>query len=91
MPFLKAYVRGVPGFLAESAASLLNQVCKYMQESGKTIQLGETMATSPRTRFRFVQGEPIPGEEEHYESERWQIVDVECRCDNCGSKASERM
>ncbi len=58
-------IRDVPGFLAEDAARLLNHVCDYMLDSGNVIKLGETMAVSSRSRFRFIKSEAIPGEEEH--------------------------
>ena len=82
-------MRDVPGFLGEDAGRFLNSVCDYMLDSGSVIKLGETMAISPRTRFRFIKPDPIPGEEEHYEVERWQIVDVEGCCEECCLKPSE--
>lgn len=82
-------VRGVPNFLAESAASLLRYACDYMIDSGREVRLGEVMATTERTRFRFVKSKPIPGEEHHYEVERWEIVEVDVPCDDCGSTAAE--
>lgn len=82
-------VRDVPGFLAESAASILRHVCNYMIESGNEVRLGEVIATSDRTHFRFVKPQPIPGEESHYEYERWQIFEVDNRCDGCGTAPVE--
>ena len=82
-------IRGIPGFLAKDAARLLNEVSEYMQETKTPVRLGETMETSPRTAFRFVKGDPIPGNECHYEEERWQLVDIEARCDCCGKKSHE--
>jgi len=82
-------VRGVPGFLAESAASLLRNACDYMLTSGREVHLGEVMATSERTRFRFVKSQPIPGEEEHYAVERWQIVEVDVPCEEYGCTPAE--
>lgn len=78
-------MRNVPGFLAESAAKILREVCNYMADSGKKVSVGEAMATSERTVFRFVTAEPIPGQENHYETERWQIIEVECQCEECGT------
>ncbi len=83
-------MRHVPAFLADAAAGLLRQVCGYMLESGTSIRADETMSTSPRTRFKFVKPEPMPGEEGHYESERLQIVDHEPVCDCCRLEGSER-
>ena len=83
-------IRDIPNFVGGYALVLLRQVCEYMLDSGKVIRLGETMSISPPMGFRFVQSVPIPGEEDHYATERWQIVDVECCCDKCGLKPSER-
>ncbi len=81
-------IRGVPDFLAEDAARLLKLVARYMKTN--RVKLGETMATSPRTAFRFVKAAPIPGNEDHYEDERWQIVDVETACECCGLRSHEK-
>ena len=87
--FPEIEVRDVPDFLAESAAALLRSVCNYMLDEAVHIKPGETMATSPQTRFRLVKPEPLPGEEDHYTVERLQIVDVEQICESCGLKESE--
>jgi hypothetical protein len=79
-------IRSVPSFLAEPAAALLRHVSDYMRKPGVTVRVGETMETSPRTRFRFVKSAPILGEEHHYIVERWQIVELDDQpCDTCGS------
>jgi Domain of unknown function (DUF4261) len=77
-------VRGVPDFLAESVAGLIRHVCDYMLDEAVSIKPGETMQTSPRTRFQLIKPEPLPGEEDHYTVERLQIVDVEHICEHCG-------
>jgi hypothetical protein len=84
-------VRDVPNFLAESAVELVRHVCDYMLDSGVRIEPGETMALSPRTRFRLVAAEPSPGEEGHYDVECLRIegMDQECDCEFCRPKASE--
>jgi hypothetical protein len=82
-------VREVPDFLAEFAAGLIRHVCDYMLDAGVRINPGETMATSDRTRFRFIKAEPEGGDENHYTVERLRIVDVEHMCDCCGLKSSE--
>jgi hypothetical protein len=81
-------MRHVPAFLAEAAAGLLREVCDYMLETGRRIESGHTMSTSSRTRFKFVTPEPMQGDEDHYESERLQIVDHEPLCDCCGFRAA---
>ena len=78
----------MPDFLAESAAALIQRVCNYMLEQAVCIKPGETMATSPRTRFRLIKAEPFPGAEDHYTVERLQIVDVEHVCECCGMRES---
>lgn len=82
--FPEVEVRHIPDFLAEPAADLIRHVCDYMLDTGTRIRPGETMETSPRTRFRLVRAEPLPGEEDHYTVECLQIVDVEHTCDSCG-------
>jgi hypothetical protein len=64
---------------------ILRGACGYMIDSGKKVSLGETMATSARTMFRFAKAEPIPGQDNHYATERWQIVEIECQCEECGA------
>jgi hypothetical protein len=82
--YLEVEVRGVPDFLAESAAELIRHVCDYMLDEMIRIKPGETMESSPRTRFQLIKAEPLPGEEDHYTVERLQIVDVEHVCEYCG-------
>jgi hypothetical protein len=82
--------RHMPDYLAESAAGLIRHVCDYMLDKGKRVKAGETMAISPRTRFLFVEGKPLPGEEDHYEVERLLIVDVEHVCECCRLKPSDQ-
>lgn len=79
-------VRHVPDFLAEPAADMIRHVCDYMLDSGTRIRPGETMETSPRTTFRLVKAEPLPGQECHFDVERLLIVDVEHSCECCGQK-----
>jgi hypothetical protein len=81
-------VRHVPGFLWEDAGRLLRHVCDYMISTGTRIRAGETMDTSPRTRFRFITPRPIPGEDDHYNVEYLQIADVEPLCECCRPQQS---
>jgi hypothetical protein len=83
-------MRNVPAFLAEAAADILREVCRYMIESGKKVSVGETMAVSPQTAFRFVKADPIPGQENHYERDRWRIIEVECQCEECGKSEGSK-
>jgi len=78
-------IRNVPSFLADGAARLLRHVCRYMNEPGVVVKPGETMETSPHTRFRFVKSQPIPGQDNHFEDERWQIVEIEMMCEECAN------
>jgi rubredoxin len=82
-------MRNVPGFLAEVAANILREACDYMIDSGRQVSLGETMAVSERTVFRFVKAKPIPGQDNHYKTERWQIMEVECQCQECGATKTQ--
>src|SRR3954469_8897153 len=73
--FPELEIRDVPMFLSKPAADLLNRVCDYMLRTGKRVQAGETMSSTGAV-FRFVMPEPIPDNEDHYEGERLQIVDI---------------
>ena len=82
-------MRGVPGFLADAAARILNDVCNYMLNGEKRVREGEVMSIGERCRFRVVRAEPIAGYEDHYREERWQLVDVPCACAYCGKVTGE--
>jgi len=82
-------IRNVPSFLAESAALILRHTCDYMLDSGRKVSLGETMGLSDRTVFQFVKSEPLPGEDEHYRVDRWEIAEVECLCEECRLKKAD--
>jgi hypothetical protein len=78
-------VRNVPLFLSADAGKLLNLVAQYLfdgkygYEDAKPVNLGEVMATGPFQRFKFVKLDPIPGQAEHYEVERWTLSDEPMR------------
>ena len=74
-------IRDVPDLFVEAACGILRSVCHYLKAHGVVVRAGETMALSPKTAFRFIRPEPIPGEDDHYQQERWQIVEVEASCD----------
>lgn len=73
-------IRHVPAFLAEAAANLVNMVCDHMLDTGTRIEPGQVIAASPRTHFRLVSPDPMPGNEDHYAVERLQIVDIQPSC-----------
>ncbi|MBY0458807.1 MAG: DUF4261 domain-containing protein [Gemmataceae bacterium] len=77
-------VRGVPGLLAERAGEVINEVCAYMIDRRAKVRPGETMELSPLTRFRFEVADPLPGEEEHYRTQRWLLADIGDTCSCCG-------
>lgn len=83
-------IRDCPSYLGEAAARILREVCDYMLNTGRVVKAGENMGVSPKTVFHFVQPEPIPGSEDHYEVERLLIVDTggHC-CDVCGLNPAE--
>lgn len=86
-------IRGVPLFFVSEAATLLNHVAAYMvalARSGKDeIRLGQTMSTAPSSTFRFIKLDPISGDEDHFEHERWALSDDPMRglCDDCAGAA----
>lgn len=83
-------MRGIPLYLMEPAAGLLNHIADYMieqQQSGRTpVKLGHTMAVSRRTALKFVKLPPIPECENHFLEERWALSDEPMRgqCAECG-------
>jgi hypothetical protein len=78
-------IRNVPVFLGVPASTVLRAVCKYMLDSGKQINLGENMALNEKVAFSFRKAVPIPGEEDHYKAERWELIDLACicQCEEC--------
>lgn len=93
-------IRGVPLFLIDQAAQLLNKVAQYIvdrhRSGGPPVMLGQTMSTGEMSLFKFVKLDPISGEEDHYESERWALSDEPMRatcerccegCESCGGES----
>lgn len=82
-------IRGIPNFLIEPAANILHAVTDYMLDSGKVIALGESFAVSDQIVFTFTKAVPLPGEEDHYDVERWLIADLppNCLCERCRAEA----
>lgn len=84
-------VRGIPLFLAEQVADLLNHVAQYIvymkHESGKPVLLGDVVSMGPHSTFRLVKLDPIHGSEEHFIHERWALSDepMRGRCSVCES------
>jgi len=84
-------IRGIPLFLMESAARLMNHVAQYMaacvRNGEPPVKLGQVMSTSPYATFRFVRLDPIPGDEAHFAHERWALSDepMRGRCGECES------
>lgn len=76
-------IRNVPALFVEAAAHILREACHYMKTPGVVVRVGETMAVSPKTAFQFIRPDPLPGDEDHYEVERWQIVEINRPCEMC--------
>jgi len=75
-------IRGVPLFLADDAVRLINDISDYLLNSGKEVKVGQTMQLGPMCIIRFQTSIPIIGDEEHFKTERWEIVDAMTgRCD----------
>jgi hypothetical protein len=70
-------IRGVDRFLVEAAATFLNEVCDSLLRTGRRVEPGDTMQTSPRTEFKFARRRPIPGEDEEHGNERLTIVPLQ--------------
>lgn len=83
-------VWGIPGFMAEDAAVLLNRVGQYMLESKSIIHADENMQLDDRI-IRFVE-DPLGVAEDHYEVERFRLIDppgIE-KCDCCEAKEASK-
>ena len=85
-------MRGVPLFLMEPAAGLMEHIALYVLEQktlgGRTVKLGDTMRVSQRAVVRFVKAPPIASSENHYEVERWTLSDdpMVNQCFDCGTE-----
>lgn len=77
-------IRHVPSYFVDAAARILREACRYLQKPDVVVKVGEAMATSPQTTFRFVRATPLAGNEDHYHVERWQLVEMASECGNCG-------
>jgi hypothetical protein len=66
-------VRGVPGDLAPTAAGVLGEVCDTVRRQNRAVRHGDEIQLPSGVRVRFVRGEPIPENEEHYLSDRLQV------------------
>jgi hypothetical protein len=73
-------IRDVPSYFVGAGVELLRTVCHYLKKPGAKVRAGEAMVTGPNTAFRFVLATPIPGQEDHYQEERWRIEDIALRC-----------
>lgn len=71
-------IRGLPAFLYPVVASLLNQTCDYILNSGREVHLGESMQVG-NLKFQFI--EAVPGTPDeytgHYDVTRWCLSDPE--------------
>lgn len=91
-------LRAVPLLFGASAGRLLNHVAQYLYDGKHGIDgagpvtLGQTMATEPYCRFKFVKLAPLPGDEEHFRVERWSLSDEPMSgfCDDPECKAHEK-
>ena len=85
-------IRGVPLFLGKACMGLINHVAQYMvdgQTEGWEVKLGEVMGTGPMATFKFVQLDPIPGAEPHFEHPMWALSDEPMRGLCAGHDASQ--
>jgi hypothetical protein len=84
MPELE--IRKLPLFMALAAVCLLNTITDYMLNSGKQVVLGQSLCFSRMCIVGFEKLQPIGGSENHFETERWALVDppeVHGMCSRC--------
>lgn len=85
-------IRDIPVFMMTSAGRILNLVSDYLLNGDKPIKVGETMVFGDGAIVKFIEAEPIPGDEEHYQVERWQLVDpasTMLKCAACDGENGE--
>jgi hypothetical protein len=74
-------IRGVaPRFLMPAAAMLLSNIADYMVNGGRRVAVGDAMVLDELTFVRVARAEPIPGEADHYQHERWTVLEVPESC-----------
>ncbi|MBN9520107.1 hypothetical protein J0H58_16530 [bacterium] len=79
-------IRDVPRFLVGPVRRFLREVCDQVLARPAKVRLGEMMAISNGTQFRFVPADP-PGADEYRPSQLWRLADVGesyLGCEQCG-------
>lgn len=79
-------MKGIPRFLFQQAGILLNHVAQYMYDvigSDNPVRLGQNMQAGPMCFVKFVKATPIPGDEEHYSYDVWEVTEYAEFYDRC--------
>jgi hypothetical protein len=78
-------IRHIPLFMGPAATIILNNIADYMLNGGGELKLGQTIKLGPRTAAKLAKLPPITSALNHYQEERWALVDLEelkgkCSC-----------
>src|SRR5579859_3731276 len=78
-------IRSIPTFLSHEAATILTELGEYLSNTDMTVTLGTHLILWDDVIVSFRQSVPIPGEEDHFKDERWELIDVPvgCLCERC--------
>lgn len=75
-------MRNVPAFLEEAVKEVLMDICEELLDKCPPLQITDWLSfaepdiSSANTIFVFRRSTPIPGHEEHYRAERWEVISV---------------
>lgn len=83
-------VRGLPLFMMAAAGHLINEIADYMLNE-KEVKLGENFGLGRFVVVQLAKLDPIPGDEEHFQDERWALIDppgAEGACECCAQEGT---
>lgn len=70
-------IRGIqPPYLAPVAGHILTEIADYLLNGSAEVCLGDTMDLGLGSCVRFERSEPLASQPDHYERERWSVVDM---------------
>lgn len=84
LPELEA--RQVPAYLAPTVIDILGAICERMLTTRTRPPLNVGFQAINGMPIQLVKGEPLPGDEDHYVTERWLVQDVEPTCECCRAR-----
>ncbi len=78
-------IRGAPTWMSHPGAKLLNALADYLVQPAKPVCVGDVIEVDGFGTIQLVRSEPREPIAEHYDHERWAIVDApkQCVCGRC--------